>query len=93
MRNWDYILNIEKVNESGNICSVWIINENNEKYIITNNIILDKDKQKEGLKVYDFNGNTIKQIKNNNDNEITFFDSYYDNSLSKILLLFLTYII
>lgn len=90
MRNWDYILNIEKVNESGNICSVWIINENNEKNIITNNIILDKDKQEEGLKEYDFNGNTIKQIKNNNDNEITFFDSYYDNFLSKILLLFLT---
>ena len=90
MRNWDYILNIEKVNESGNIYSVWIINENNEKNIITNNIILDKDKQEEGLKEYDFNGNTIKQIKNNNDNEITFFDSYYDNSLSKILLLFLT---
>ena len=78
--NFDCIFNLKDIYKTGNIFSSCFINDNNNIYIITSNCSLFKNSQP--LKVYDLNGNFIKEI--NKSCEKTFYiDIYYDIKQNK----------
>ena len=72
--DWKCLLNIKNINNSGDLDSACILNNNNQLYILTSN----ENRDSESIKVYDFNGNKIKEIKDSN-NTTYFIDIYYDN--------------
>ena len=77
---WECILNLNNINNSGWLYSADFIFNNNQNYIATSNRKNDGDS--EPIKIFDFNGNKIKEI--NNSNEATIFIRfYYDDILSK----------
>ena len=80
VNNWECILNIQNVNTYGHLYSACFLKDNNNNYIVSSNYSEVDDC--EFIKIFDFNGNKIKEI--NNSNEITFFvDSYYDKIFYK----------
>ena len=79
-KNWDCILNLKNVNKYPYLNSVCFINDNNQNYIITSNCNWGYDS--ESIKVFNFNGNKIKEINDSKD-KVLFLDSYYDNKLSQ----------
>ena len=80
-QNWNCLLNIKNIYNEGNIYSACFINDNNIIYILTSNCNWNFENC-ELIKIYDFNGNKIKEI--NNSNENTFIiDSYYDIKSNK----------
>ena len=89
LKIWDFkylycILHIENINSIGSLDSACIFYYNKQNYIITSNdnendMNEDKDGDvvPESIKIYDFNGNKIKEL--NDSNYRTFFvDTYYD---------------
>ena len=78
--NFECILKISKVNNIGWLYSACIFTENNQNYIITNNYSLESNP--DALKIFDFNGNKIKEMKNSDENSY-FIDTYYDKVLLK----------
>ena len=84
IKNWECILNLKKTYINGYLFSGCFLNDNNTNNIITCNC--NNYGNSESIKVFDFNGNKIKEI--NNSNEETFFiDTYYDNITSKNYIL------
>ena len=78
--NLDLLYNFEKVNESGSLKSACFLNDNENIYIIVSNSNnFDKTKP---LKIYDLNGNVIKEINNSKD-DTYFIETYYDKKISK----------
>ena len=81
LENWECLISIEKVNKNGDLDSSCILREKRFLYIVTCN---DNDKEEddeddgsEPIKLFDFNGNKIKEI--DYSNEKTFFIcTYYD---------------
>ena len=72
------ILDLKNVNQNGKLYSACFLYDNNNNYIVTSNLNYRKS---ESIKIFDFNGNKIKEI--NDSNYDTFFiDTYYDNILS-----------
>ena len=62
------------------LLSACFLEENNQIYIISSNF--NRNGNSENIKIFELNGQKIKEI--NNSNENTFFiDIYYDNLLSK----------
>ena len=80
VNNWECILNINKVNNYGYLFSSCFLKEDNIIYIITCN--LNKNGKSESMKVFDFNGKKLKEIKYSNE-KTYFINTYYDNKLSK----------
>ena len=78
--NWEIILNIEKVNNLGFLNSCCFLTNNNQSLIITSNC--NYEGKSEPIKIYDFNGNKIKEI-NNSEEKTVFLDTYYDELISK----------
>jgi hypothetical protein len=77
-KNWDCLCNIENINNNGSLYSAGLLYHNNLFYIITSN---DNYNHSECIKVYNFDGNKISEIKDSN--ERTFFiEIYYDNKSS-----------
>jgi WD40 repeat protein len=79
--NWTSLANIKDIYKTGNIFSSCFISDKNnaEIFIITSNCSLFKNSQP--LKIYDLNGNYIKEI--NKSCEKTFYvGTYYDPSHS-----------
>ena len=82
VENWECILNIPHANENGILYSSCFIYDNSQSYIVTSNC--NWDENSEFIKIFDFNGNILKEI--NDSNEITFFiDSFCDNSINYII--------
>ena len=81
--NWNCLCDIKNINLKGNLHSGCFLNDNNNNYIITSN---DNYSNSESIKIYDFNGNKIKEI-NNSNNRTFFIDTYFDNQLSKIFII------
>ena len=75
INNFECIYNYEKVNNSGFLYSACFLNDNNNKYILSCN---DGFTFSESIKVFDFYGNMIKEIKDSYDST-NFIDVYYDN--------------
>ena len=82
--NWECILNLTNIYNSGEILSACFLNKDNEILIMTSNRQIGFSS--ESIKSYNFKGEKIKEL--NNSDEMTFFiDSYYDNILSKIYII------
>ena len=77
------LLNIEKVYEKGGLHSASFLNYNNQIYIIVGNENLDNC---ENIKVFDLNGNLVKEINNSNYN-VNYIDIFYDSQNNKIYIL------
>ena len=84
VRNWKCILNLKNVNNNGFLDSACFLNQNNNNYILTSNCYWGGPS--EHIKVFDFNGNKIKEIKNSND-KTYFIESFYDNKTSKYYII------
>ena len=75
VNNWECILNIADINRDGFLNSGCFLLDNYEIYILSSN------SKSEPIKMFNLNGQKIKEI--NNSNEPTYFiDTYYDNLLS-----------
>ena len=82
--NWECKLTIENVNNKGFLYSACFLNDNNKNYIITSNAI--RKGESENIKVFDFNGKKIKEIKKSNRSTL-FIDIYFDDILRKNYIL------
>ena len=82
VNNWECLLNISNIYNNGFIYSSCFINDNNNNnnYILTSNYNLYGDSEQ--IKVYDFNGQKIKEIEGSNECT-SFIDAYYDIKKSK----------
>lgn len=77
---WECILNIKNVNSSGILKSSSFLKENSQYYIVTSSSTipyLNQNQQLEGIKVYDMQGNKVKEIPDSKD-DTYFLDVYYD---------------
>ena len=82
IENWKCIQNIENINENGLLYSACFLNDNNNLYIITSNI-----ENKFGfIKLFDMEGNKIKEIKDSK-NYIYYLETFYDNNNSQIFII------
>jgi len=81
--NYDCLLNIENVNKTGRLFSACLFSSNNNNYILTSNAY---GNNLESIKVFDFNGNKIKEINDSKDS-IYFIDVYKENQSSDIYIL------
>ena len=77
IKYWRCLLNIDEVNLSGFLDSAYILNHNNNNYIITSNS--NRNGIPEKIKIYDFKGNKNMEI-NDSDHTTFFINVYYDNS-------------
>ena len=82
LNNWECILYLKDIYQNGCLFSACFINENNNNYIITTNCADISG----FIKIYNFNGEKIKEIDNLND-ETYFIDVYYDNIYNKIYII------
>ena len=82
--NCECLLELNNINKKGNIHSSCFLNYKNQIYILTSNFIIFG--KPELIKVYDFDGNKIKEI-NDSNNYILFIDTYYDSKLSKTYII------
>ena len=80
IKNWNCLLNINNINNKGYLYSACFLNYNNQLYILSSNY--NEDDNCEPIKVYDCNGNKIREIDNSSE-ETYFIDAYYDNKTYK----------
>ena len=77
------LLNIKNINENGFLFSACFLKNNSQNYIISSNY---RNKnyfiKAELIKVYDFNGNKIKEIKNSDDDTFL-IQNYYEKRVNK----------
>ena len=78
INNWECLSDIEEINKNGYLLSACFLNDNNNYYIITSNY----SDNSELLKVFDLNGNKVKELKNSGD-DTSFIDTYYDIKFNK----------
>ena len=69
----------KNINVHRRLYSACFFNDNNQNYIMTSHCYNDNS---ENIKIFDFKGNIIKEIKDYNNNTF-FIDTYYDNKLNK----------
>ena len=79
-KNWECIIDIKKINKVGDLYVGCILEEKGQNFILASN--RNKDGDSENIKIFNFNGQKIGEIKDSNENTL-FIDSYYDNKLSK----------
>lgn len=80
--NWEILVNIRNVNTKNLLLSACFLNFNNQQYILSSNVDLERKENAEPIKVFDFLGKKIKEISNSNEHTI-FIDTYYDKNKSK----------
>ena len=79
--NFECILNLNDIYKEGWLLSACFLNDNNQIYIITCNCNYSFSNSINLIKIFDFKGNKIKEIKDSEDNAF-FIDNYYDNKSS-----------
>ena len=72
-KNWECFLNLIDINNNGDIYSACFLNANNNNYLTTSNC--NWNQNCEPIKIFDFEGNKIKEINNSNDK--TFYIEYF----------------
>ena len=77
INNFECLYNFKNINKNGLLLSACFLKEQNNIYIISSNFLGDNP-----IKVFDLNGNKIKEI-NYYIGKIYFINSYYDRKLSK----------
>ena len=84
LKIWDItfncLVNLNNINNKGSLYSGMILNNNNQNYIVTSNYIFFSIC--EPIKIFDFKGNKINEIKNSNNNTFV-IETYYDNNINK----------
>ena len=80
---WKCILNISNINLAGFLDSACLLYDNNN-FIITSNSNQQNDS--EPIKIFDFQGNKVKEI-NNSRNKTFFIDVYYENNDNDIYIM------
>ena len=83
--NWECLLNITDINEKGLLYSACFLYIEDQTYIITSNYIQYRDNS-DPIKIFDLNGNKIKEISNSKEKTI-FIDVYYDNKNSQYYII------
>ena len=83
VNNYQCLLDIKKINNSGFLDSACFFNFNKQIYIITSNANYVCS---ELIKIFDFNGEKVNEINNSNDITV-FIDTYYDKKFSKNYIL------
>ena len=79
-----YNLLITNNGNGNNLFSFCLLNENVNNYIVASYI--NYEEKASPIKIFDFNGKEIKEIKNSNEYTL-FVDTYYDNKSSKIYII------
>ena len=81
IKNWNCIVDLKNIYNSGNIRSACILNDENCNYIVVSN-----DDEFNLIKIYDFNSIKIKEFPKSED--ISYFiDTYYDKKNSNYYVL------
>ena len=80
VNNWECLLNFKNIIKNRDLYSACFFNDNNINYIITSNY--NWAGNSEPIKLFDFNGIKIKEIKDSCDRTV-FVDTYYDKTLCK----------
>ena len=83
IKNLECLYSFESIYDCGTIYSACFINDNNNNYILASNS--DYPLNYGLIKLFDFNGNKIKEINGSNDSTF-FIDTYYENNNSKIFI-------
>ena len=83
IKYWKCILNIANINLLGFLDSACLLYDNHNNFIITSNS--NKQNIPEPIKIFNFQGNKIKEI-NNSQNQTFFIDVYYENRNNDIFL-------
>jgi len=84
VNNWECICQLNNVNSSGWLESSCFLNNKEENYIVTSNYnILDNP---ESIKIFNFKGKKIKEIKNSNYSTSN-IESYFDKKSSEIYII------
>ena len=84
--NCDNILNINNIYNCGHLLSACFFKYNNQNFILSSNIDFNLINDQKPIKVFDFEGMKIKEIKNSND--YTFLiDTYYDKKNEKYYII------
>ena len=81
INNYECLANIKKINKIS-LKSACFLNDNNNIYIITNNSSCHDCSISEPIKIFDVNGNKVKEI-NDIKEETYYIDIYYDNQSDK----------
>ena len=77
--NYKCLIDIKNINNKGELDSACFLNDGNSNFIVTSN---DNYNKTDFIKIFDFNGRKIKDLKDSNE-RTKFVDTYYDNKLSK----------
>ena len=77
--NFECLVDIKNINNNGFLNSACLLKDNNQNLILTSNYSFIYS---EPIKVFDFQGNKIKEINNSNDST-SFIDIYYDTNSNK----------
>lgn len=80
--NWECLYTLEDIYQKNYLYSSSFLIDNNQIYIIIAKDNIYYNTISEPIKVYDLNGNIIKEV-NDSDDIIDFIDAYYDNKLFK----------
>ena len=92
LRNLECLLELKEEShkdENGiQIYNACLLYDNNQNYIIT---IIGKNEKTESIKVFDFNGNMVKEINLIDDVRAFTIDTYYDAKLSKNFIITLNH--
>ena len=75
INNYQFLLNINNINRKGFLKSACFLNYKNQIFILTSNY--SHSENSDPIKIYDLNGNKIKEI-NYRNNHTFFIDTYYD---------------
>ena len=78
IKNWECLLELKGINDYCFLYSACLISDKNENYIITSNLSSIGG----AIKVYDFNGNIVKEIKDSKGIKKIIIN-YYDNNSNK----------
>ena len=84
IKNCECIYYFKKINENGFLLSACFLNYKNQNYIITTNY--NYKSISEPIKIFDLNGNKIKEIKDSKDN-IFFIETFYDKQLYETFII------
>jgi surface protein len=81
-KDWNLLTDIKEIYDKGDLDSACFLNDNNQIYILTSNETPNKKGESGPIKIYDLEGNKIKELYDYNFTTY-FIDIYYDNNLSK----------
>ena len=84
LNNWEYILKLENIYNNDDLFSACLLKELNKYYIITSNLNFQGESQ--NMKIFDLNGQQIKEINNSNDKIFIIDSNYVKNTFKNYIM-------